>query len=146
MNFEMDYEEMENIQENTSLMDDAGAVTGAVDFQMGSDEKEATKAAVEYAADGSPILCKLTPEQQSWFLDTAERLNNSANEIQDFLQEQEEYEAVHNAPIYDGLGTPEQVYRYDAEKEYEENGDTARYRELLEYAAEARLRRDLGHW
>lgn len=131
MNLEMNYEETENTQENTSQMN--------VEF-------ESMKETTEYSSDGSPVLVRLTPEQQQWFKDFSERMGKKVDELNEFIQEQREYHAVHASPVYDGLGPTEEMYRYDADKEFEKNGNTARYRELLELAEDAKLRRELGHW
>ena len=98
---------------------------------------------IELSSDGSPVLIKLTPEQQKSFQDITDRLHEKNEELNDLLQEQREWKAVHSAPNYTGVGPSESEYRYDAKKEFEKNGDTARYRDLLEKAEEARIKRYL---
>lgn len=146
MTLETNYEETEITNENVQVTNDAADASQAEAFPPKIEEQNVTKNTVEYSADGSPVLIRLTPEQQQWFADFSERMGKEVDELNEFIQEQREHHAVHTAPIYDGLGPTEDMYRYDAEKEYEANGDSARYRELLELAEDAKLRRVLGHW
>ena len=57
---------------------------------------------IEYSADGSPVLIRLTPEQQAYFQEFSERLGRETEELNAFIQEQQEYRAIHSAPAYGG--------------------------------------------
>lgn len=46
---------------------------------------------------------------------------------------------VHGAPKYSGLGYSESEWKYEASKELRKHGETARYKDLLHKAADARV-------
>ena len=77
-------------------------------------------------------------ESQEWYEQFSARVAKSQAELNASIQEQREWKAVHFAPSYTGeVGS--HVYRYDAQKEYEKNGESARFKDLMESAAKQEL-------
>ena len=106
----------------------------------------------EYADEclkkGNGALCKYYRESasrfnepyakeasQEWYEQFSARTEKSLAELNDSIQEHQEWKAVHFAPSYTGE-TGSHVYRYDAQKEYEKNGESPRFKELMEMARE----------
>lgn len=58
---------------------------------------------IRFNPDGSFNSIQLTPEQQQYFQDMTERLKKENAELQDFIQDQKEYDAINNAPNYGGV-------------------------------------------
>lgn len=77
-------------------------------------------------------------QSQEWFENLRAKVDKSQAELEATLQEHKEWKAVHFAPSYTGeVGS--HVYRYDAQKEYEKNGESARFKSLMEDAAKQEL-------
>ena len=75
---------------------------------------------------------------QQWYKEFSAKVAKSQAELNASIQEQREWKAVHFAPSYTGeVGS--HVYRYDAQKEYEKNGESFRFKELMEQAAAQEL-------
>lgn len=83
-------------------------------------------------------------DSQQWYEQFSERMDKSIAETDELLNELKTDKAVHGAPKYGGeLGYSEREWRYEAEKELKKNGETARYKELLDKADEARAEAEL---
>lgn len=75
---------------------------------------------------------------QQWYKEFSAKAAKSQAELNASIQKQREWKAVHFAPSYTGeVGS--HVYRYDAQKEYEKNGESFRFKELMEQAAAQEL-------
>lgn len=75
---------------------------------------------------------------QEWYKNFMADNARGQAELNASIQRQQEWKAVHFAPTYTGE-TGSHVYRYDAQKEYEKNGESFRFKELMEQAAAQEL-------
>lgn len=75
---------------------------------------------------------------QKWYKEFIADNARGQAELNASIQRQREWKAVHFAPTYTGE-TGSHVYRYDAQKEYEKNGESFRFKELMEQAAAQEL-------
>lgn len=81
---------------------------------------------------------EIKERSQEWYKEFSAKVAKSQAELNASIQEQREWKAVHFAPSYTGE-TGSHVYRYDAQKEYEKNGESFRFKELMERAAAQEL-------
>lgn len=85
-------------------------------------------------------------DSQQWYEQFSERMDKSIAETDELLDELKKDKAVHGAPRYGGeLDYSEREWRYEAEKELKKNGETARYKELLDKAEEAKAEKMLDN-
>ncbi len=78
-------------------------------------------------------------DSQQWYEQFSERMDKSKAETDELLAELKTDKAVHGAPRYGGeLDYSEREWRYEAEKELKKNGETTRYKELLDKAEKAK--------
>ena len=92
-----------------------------------------------YSAKMEQVAPHWNEECAEWNEEFQKRMKAKMEEGEAFQDELREWKAVHFAPNYLG-GVSSSVYRYDAMKEYEKNGASARFIELVDNAAEAALR------
>lgn len=76
---------------------------------------------------------------QEWNEQFQEKVKKDLADCQETMDELKEWKSVHFAPKYSG-GPTSQEYQYDAQKEYEENGESARFKYLIDMASKLELK------
>lgn len=83
-------------------------------------------------------------ESKEWYNDFSKRMEKSIAETEELRNEIRTDKAIHGAPRYGGnLDYRESEWLYEADKELAKHGETAKYREYIENAAEAKAEADI---